>query len=189
VGKLILVLGGARSGKSTFAQSLAHELAGPDVLFVATAEAGDEEMRARIAVHRRDRPAGWRTLEAPLGVGQSLATEAGARVVLIDCLTLLVSNVMLAQGEEADPDQAETAVLAEVEAIWNACSQSQATYIVVSNEVGLGLVPAYPLGRLYRDLLGRANQLLAARADTVYFMLAGLPMALKPASNLSHGNA
>lgn len=179
---MILILGGARSGKSAFAQALARDLGGDDVLFVATAEAGDEEMRARIAAHKRERPAAWRTLEAPREVAEVL-NGAGyqAGVVLIDCLTLLVSNVLLAQGEAATSEEAEAAVLAEVHAIAKACERSQATYIVVSNEVGLGLVPPYPLGRLYRDLLGRANQVLAARADSVYFMLAGMPMQLKPA--------
>lgn len=178
--KLIFILGGARSGKSSYAQQLALELGGADVLFVATAQAHDDEMRDRIAVHRAERPAGWRTVEAPVHVaGQIAPAAAGARVVLVDCLTLLVSNVVLAAGDEASPQQAETAALAEIDALLAALNVSPATWIVVSNEVGLGLVPPYPLGRVYRDALGRANQRLAAAADQVLFMVAGLPLPVK----------
>ncbi len=178
--KLILILGGARSGKSSYAQQLALALGGADVLFVATAEAHDEEMRARIAAHRAERPAGWRTVEAPVRVAGQVAPAAGdAAVVLVDCLTLLVSNVLLAAGDGTPPQQAEAAVLAEIDAVLAAVSASPATWIVVSNEVGLGLVPPYPLGRVYRDALGRANQRIAAEADRVLFMVAGLPLQVK----------
>lgn len=181
MGQIVLVLGGARGGKSAFAQQLAAELGGQDVLFVATAEALDDEMRARIRNHREQRPAGWRTVEAPRQVASAItAADAGMKVVLVDCMTLLVSNVLMALGEEPEATAAAHAVVAEVEALLEASVSSRATYIVVSNEVGMGLVPPYPLGRLYRDLLGQANQLLAARAETVYFLVAGLPMMLKP---------
>ncbi|MHB0874425.1 MAG: bifunctional adenosylcobinamide kinase/adenosylcobinamide-phosphate guanylyltransferase [Anaerolineae bacterium] len=181
MGQLVLVLGGARGGKSAFAQQLAGDLGGRDVLFVATAEAFDDEMRARIDAHQRERPPGWRTLEAPRAVAEALAAAvAGARVVLLDCMTLLVSNVMLALGEEPDAVAAQQAVESEVRALLAACDATDATFIIVSNEVGMGLVPPYRLGRLYRDLLGRANQMLAARAERVYFLLAGLPLELKP---------
>jgi adenosylcobinamide kinase/adenosylcobinamide-phosphate guanylyltransferase len=180
VGELILVLGGARSGKSAFAQRLARERGGDRVLFVATAEAGDEEMAARIAAHRRDRPAGWRTLEAPLHAGEAIAARvADADVVVLDCLTLLVSNVLLTLGEAPDEADADRAVMAEVESLLTAIGGTAATFIVVSNEVGLGLVPDNPLGRLYRDLLGRANQALAAQAAHVYFLVAGLPVDVR----------
>lgn len=178
--QLILILGGARSGKSTHAEKLALELGGRDVLYVATAQAFDDEMRARIAAHRAERPAGWRTLEAPSLIAAPLAEAVGpARVVLLDCLTLLASNAMLALGDEPTARQAEAAVDAEVSVLLAACRGGAAIWIIVSNEVGLGLVPPYPLGRAYRDALGRANQRLAAAADRVLFMVAGLPLTVK----------
>ena len=180
MGRLLLVLGGARSGKSAYAQRLAQELGGDDVLFVATAEAWDEDMAQRIARHQQERPAAWRTLETPRQVGQAIALHVhDTTVVLVDCLTLLVSNTLLHCGASPDPAAAEAAVQEEVAALVQTCQTSAATYIVVSNEVGLGLVPDNPLGRLYRDLLGRANQALAARAEAVYFMVAGLPVDVK----------
>jgi adenosylcobinamide kinase/adenosylcobinamide-phosphate guanylyltransferase len=185
MGELILILGGSRSGKSTYAQQLALETGGERVLFIATAEARDVEMEARIAKHRQERPDGWRTLEAPMGVAEALRPTIGdagisdVGVVLLDCLTLLASNVMLAQGENADARAVEQAVLDEVNAVLDLWRAGDFTLIVVSNEVGLGVVPAYELGRLYRDLLGRANQMLAAQSDRVYFMIAGLPLELK----------
>jgi adenosylcobinamide kinase/adenosylcobinamide-phosphate guanylyltransferase len=175
-----MILGGARSGKSAYAQRLAQELGGDTVLFVATAEAWDEDMAQRIARHRQERPTAWRTLETPRQVGQAIACHLyDTTVVLVDCLTLLVSNTLLHCGESPDPATAEAAVQAEVTALVQTCQTTAATCIVVSNEVGLGLVPDNPLGRLYRDLLGRANQVLAARAEAVYFMVAGLPVDVK----------
>jgi len=180
MGRLLLVLGGARSGKSAYAQQVAQELGGTRVLFVATAQAWDVEMAQRIAQHQQERPATWRTLEAPRHVGQTIALKLGdATVVLVDCLTLLVSNTILRLSESPDPAAAAAAVQAELTALLQTCQGSAATYIVVSNEVGLGLVPDNPLGRLYRDLLGRANQTLAAQAEAVYFMMAGLPVEVK----------
>ena len=159
---------------------MALDLGGSDVLFVATAEAFDDEMRARIAAHQADRPSGWRTVEAPRRVAEQIAPAIeDARVVVVDCLTLLASNALLSAGEDASPLQAEAAVLAEVGGLLAACRASDATWIMVSNEVGLGLVPPYPLGRLYRDVLGRANQRIAAAADRVLFMVAGLPLQVK----------
>lgn len=178
--ELILILGGARSGKSSYAEKLALELGGPDVLYIATAQAFDDEMRDRIAAHQAARPAGWRTLEAPSLIAASVADAiGGARVVLLDCVTLLASNALLALGEEPPAQAAEAAVDAEISALLATYRASNATWIVVSNEVGLGLVPPYPLGRAYRDALGRANQRLAAAADRVLFMVAGLPLQIK----------
>jgi adenosylcobinamide kinase/adenosylcobinamide-phosphate guanylyltransferase len=176
---LTLILGGARSGKSTHAQSLAHERGGEDVLFVATAQALDDEMRARIEAHRRDRPAAWRTLEVPHHVGAAIAQAEPRAVVLVDCLTLLVSNVVLALPESAGASEAEAAALAEVDELIAAYRHGAGSWIAISNEVGLGLVPPYPVGRVYRDALGRANQRLAAEADVVLFMVAGIPMKVK----------
>ncbi len=176
--KLTLILGGARSGKSDYAEKLAAEM-GRRVLYIATAEAGDEEMAARIEAHRRARPAGWQTLEASRNVGAALAAiDDCPDALLLDCVTLLVSNIMLAM--ESEPQAAiDAAVQAEIEAIVAAQKQLDAPLIVVSNEVGLGLVPPYPSSRVYRDVLGRANQRLAALADRVLFMVAGLPMVVK----------
>lgn len=189
MGRLILVLGGARSGKSDYAQALAQSTGGDRVLFVATAEARDDDMQRRIAVHRQSRPAAWHTLEVPLNLAAALQQcESDAAVVLVDCLTLLVSNIILALGETPDPARAEGAVQDEVEALVHVCDQGAATLIVVSNEVGLGLVPDNALGRLYRDLLGKANQKLAARAETVYFMVAGLAVELKALAGVSQGS-
>jgi adenosylcobinamide kinase/adenosylcobinamide-phosphate guanylyltransferase len=204
--ELILVLGGARSGKSTYAEQLALELGGPEVLYVATAQALDHEMRERILKHRLARPQGWRTLEAPslavawpkaAGYGAPGAHEpssaahlptanAGetdlraARVVLLDCMTLLATNAVLSVGDEPSTEEAEAAVQKETDALLAAYKGGAATWIVVSNEVGMGLVPPYPLGRVYRDALGRANQRLAKTADRVVLMVAGLPWELKP---------
>jgi adenosylcobinamide kinase/adenosylcobinamide-phosphate guanylyltransferase len=177
-----LILGGARSGKSRYAQQLAGELA-ERVLYVATATAGDEEMAERIARHRAERPSHWRTLEAPVQVGRVLAEAIGdAEVVLLDCLTLLVSNLMMELGEDVKEEVLEGRVEAELEAILAACRARGAALIVVSNEVGMGLVPPYPMGRVYRDVLGKANQWLAARASRVVLMVAGIPVEVKGGS-------
>ncbi|MCB0043165.1 MAG: bifunctional adenosylcobinamide kinase/adenosylcobinamide-phosphate guanylyltransferase [Caldilinea sp.] len=177
---LTLILGGARSGKSTYAEQQAAA-AGGRVLYVATAEAWDDEMRARIAAHRAQRPATWRTVEAPRAVGAAAraALDDGADVVLVDCLTLLASNVIIALPEGSDERAASASLNEELDALLAAYEASDAAWFVVSNEVGLGIVPAYPLGRVYRDALGRANQRMAALADRVIFMVAGLPMTVK----------
>lgn len=176
---LTLILGGARSGKSTHAEQLAAAQGGR-VLYVATAQAWDDEMAARIAHHRAARPAAWRTLEAPHNVGATIQAAAdSADIVLVDCLTLLANNVIGALPEDAPVDRAEAALRAEMDALLAAYAAGDATWIVVSNEVGLGIVPAYALGRVYRDALGRANQQIAASADRVLFMVAGLPLTVK----------
>jgi len=187
--ELILLLGGARSGKSSYAERLAAQM-GDRVLYVATAQAGDEEMEARIAAHRRARPSTWRTIEAPAEVGRAISAaleERPADVVLLDCLTLLVSNLTLRGLAEDEVDGVDEAAARErVEAglggLLEAFRAGDAPWIVVSNEVGWGLVPPYPLGRVYRDLLGWANQRLATAADRVYLMVAGLPLELKALS-------
>jgi adenosylcobinamide kinase / adenosylcobinamide-phosphate guanylyltransferase len=182
--KLIFVLGGARSGKSSYAEALAATLAAhAPVLYVATAEAWDDEMHARITRHREQRPAVWRTLEAPRETGSTIHAqlhEQPAAVVLIDCLTLLTSNVVITLPEDTTENAALAAMQVELDALLHAYAQSDATWIIVSNEVGLGIVPPYPLGRLYRDVLGRANQQVAAAADEVVLLVAGLPLPIKP---------
>jgi len=176
---LTLILGGARSGKSAYAQQLAEAHHGP-VLFVATAIAFDDEMAARIKVHQVERPKDWHTLEAPTSVGQAILNcQSPASLVLIDCLTLLANNVILALPDPENATASQTALDEEIESLIRAYEASSAEWLVVSNEVGLGLVPPYPLGRVYRDVLGRANQRLAKAADRVLFMVAGLPMVVK----------
>ena len=173
------ILGGARSGKSAFAEQQARAVAGDDVLFVATAEARDEEMRRRIERHRRSRPAPWRTVEAPRRVGQAIREHvADAQAIVVDCLTLLVSNV-LAEWDDPWAEEAAEAVRREVEELVAAVRAVDAHVFVVSNEVGFGLVPTSPLGRAYRDLLGEANRHVAAAADRVYLLIAGIPLLLR----------
>ncbi len=182
---LTLILGGARSGKSAYALRLAQARA-QAVVFVATATAGDAEMAARIARHRAERPPHWETRELPQHVAAGLlASPPRAELLLLDDLTLLVSNVLLAAVGEDDPAdaavqaRAQAAVEAEIAALLEAWRQLGVPWVVVSNEVGWGLVPMAPLGRLYRDILGRANQTLAAAADEVVLLVAGIPMQVK----------
>ncbi|MEZ5775740.1 MAG: bifunctional adenosylcobinamide kinase/adenosylcobinamide-phosphate guanylyltransferase [Hyphomicrobiaceae bacterium] len=164
-----LVIGGARSGKSRHAEALVMATP-PPWLYVATAEAHDGEMRARIAEHRLRRDARWETLDAPLDLAAALAgAGTGGRAVLVDCATLWLSNIMLA-GRDVE---AETARLVE------AVSAVPGSLVVVSNEVGLGIVPETPLGRRFRDAQGRLNQRLAEVADRVVLTVAGLPLTVK----------
>ena len=173
---ITLILGGARSGKSRYAQELAGEL-GRKVLYVATAEALDDEMKDRIEAHRRTRPESWKTVEAARDVAAAILDEvADADVVIIDCLTLLLTNIA---DEDTGVELWEKRAAGELDRIVALADGSAARFIVVSNEVGLGLVPAYPLGRGFRDVVGWANQMLARRASEVYFMVAGIPIPLK----------
>ncbi|MEE8470857.1 MAG: bifunctional adenosylcobinamide kinase/adenosylcobinamide-phosphate guanylyltransferase [Dehalococcoidia bacterium] len=172
-----LILGGARSGKSQYAHELADMLGGR-VLYVATAEALDEEMSSRIEAHKRSRPSSWRTLEVQTDVAEAIRSGIGdAEVVIIDCLTLLVSNLM--SEEDLSAEALEEKVAAELEDIIALMGNMSSHFIIVSNELGLGLVPLHPSGRAYRDVLGLANQMLARRADEVYLMIAGIPLVAK----------
>ena len=173
--RLTLILGGVRAGKSTYAQELAG--GGGRVLFVATAEAGDREMAARIQAHRESRPAQWDTLEEPLNLAEALARLSDRYdTVLLDCLTLWVSNLLLrGDGHGA----ASVDIPTEARRLLEAYAAGTSSWIVVSNEVGLGVVPPTELGRAYADELGRVNRMVAAAADVVYFMAAGLPLTLK----------
>ena len=173
--ELILILGGARSGKSAFAERLARR--GRRVLFVATAEARDEDMKRRIAAHRERRPPGWDTLEEPLDLVAALRPVLDRYdTLLLDCLTLWVSNLLL-----DEPSQAEVGgrIQNSARELMDLVAESPATWILVSNEVGQGIVPSSAMGRTYRDALGRVNQLAASRADKVYLMTAGLALELK----------
>jgi len=173
VANLTLVLGGARSGKSRYAESLISGLPSPwqpPWTYVATAEAGDAEMAVRIETHRARRGPNWRTVETPRDLAAAIAA-ASAAPVLVDCLTLWLSNLMLAQADI----EAETATLER------ALAKAAAPVVLVANEVGSGIVPDHPLGRRFRDLQGVLNQRIAARADRVVLVVAGLPLALKGA--------
>jgi adenosylcobinamide kinase/adenosylcobinamide-phosphate guanylyltransferase len=196
----VLVLGGARSGKSTFAERLATE-SGSSVLYVATATAGDEEMAERIAMHRAQRPPAWRTLELPRDIAEGVATTLGdsppplpsavdspsvSVTIVLEDLTVLLSNLMAedpvtdddgtsAPASRGQEDLAESHVIAEIRGLLTL----PVDIILVSNEVGMGLVPPYPLGRRFRDALGRVNQFAASSCGEVYVLFAGLPLQLK----------
>lgn len=164
-----LVLGGARSGKSRFAETLV-EAQGKTPLYLATAEAGDAEMQRRIEHHRSRRGEGWLTIEAPLGIDEFIGKHSAPDMpILVDCLTLWVSNLM----------QAERDIASATSALVRALENARGDVTLVSNETGLGIVPMNALARAFRDEAGRVNQQVAASADTVYFMIAGLPFALK----------
>jgi adenosylcobinamide kinase / adenosylcobinamide-phosphate guanylyltransferase len=186
--RLIVILGGARSGKSAFAERLAAS-SGRTVAFIATAIAGDDEMRERIARHRASRPQEWHTLEEPLDLAGAVRIASNlAEVLLLDCITLWLANWLFQQyGTNAEEEFASSALFdegalkKEVGALLEAVSflAPNKTLIVVTNEVGLGIVPAYPLGRVYRDALGYVNQCLARAANRVYLMVAGIAVDIK----------
>jgi adenosylcobinamide kinase / adenosylcobinamide-phosphate guanylyltransferase len=218
--RLILILGGARSGKSAYAEELARRIAGGEaaltgtssslpsggtlqpglLVYVATAtmQGGDEEMRRRIADHRRSRGDNWLTIEEPYDPGGVLTNggqlERAGNVVLVDCLTLLVANVLLVdtgsqasvpviENSDTDWTARERRVEETITALLDAYQRGAGSLILVSNEVGMGVVPPYPLGREYRDVLGRVNARVAKEADIVLFMLAGLPIEVKALAN------
>jgi adenosylcobinamide kinase/adenosylcobinamide-phosphate guanylyltransferase len=167
-----LVLGGVRSGKSRWAQELAEKA--ERVAYVATAQARDAEMRAKIRRHQEDRPKHWQTLEEPLELARVLADNALAfDLLLVDCLTVFVSN--LVEAAEADPASLDL----RIQSFLATLRSVPVSVVLVSNEVGSGVVPPYPLGRKYRDVLGELNQRVAAIADNVVLMVAGLPLVLK----------
>ena len=176
---ITLILGGARSGKSSHAQSLA-EATGKSVTFLATAQAFDEEMSARIQKHRAERPAGWKTLEIPCDIAAH-RPQIKSDVVILDCITLLVSNLLMQFVKDDLVEEAPfmLAVQKEIEGLIGIIREQKQDWIIVSNELGLGLVPPYQMGRVYRDALGWANQRLAREADHVLFMVAGIPMIVK----------
>ena len=172
MGKLTLITGGVRSGKSRLAVEMARKDGGT-VVFVATCVPGDQEMERRIADHKKERPGDWRTLEQPVGIGKILedpGQECGT--VIIDCLTLLVSNILLKGGSEKE-------IREEIDSIVQSSKKALFRTIIVTNEVGLGVVPASELGRRFRDAAGMANQHVARNADEVYLMTCGIPARIK----------
>jgi adenosylcobinamide kinase/adenosylcobinamide-phosphate guanylyltransferase len=177
--EIILVTGGARSGKSDIALRLA-EKCGNDIVFVATAQAGDEDMRMRIEAHKSARSVLWKTIEAPVSIGKSLSlVSTDTDAVILDCLTMLVSNILLAQGEEPDEKALDESVRAEIDSLIAECARLGCTLIIVTNETGMGIVPEYRLARIFRDSLGRANKYIASKADKVLLMVAGLAVDVK----------
>jgi adenosylcobinamide kinase / adenosylcobinamide-phosphate guanylyltransferase len=166
--RLTLVLGGARSGKSRYAEELVQGLP-PPWIYVATAQAFDDEMRARIATHRARRSPEWTTVDAPFDVAGAIRTAPAGAPVLVDCLTLWLTNLLLSEQD----------IAAAAEKLCAACRKAQGPLILVSNEVGLGIVPDNALARRFRDLAGELHQRLGADADRVVFMVAGLPMIVK----------
>jgi adenosylcobinamide kinase/adenosylcobinamide-phosphate guanylyltransferase len=173
---LTLVIGGARSGKSRFALSLCP--AGGRVAYIASARIEDDEMRARVERHRRDRPADWTTIEEPLALAD--AVRRGLReadCVVVDCLTVWLSNFCW-EGRHRPAAEIESAALEEIDKL--AAASAGREMVLISNEVGLGIVPESPVGRLFRDLQGLVNQRAAAAADRVFLTMAGIPLRVKP---------
>lgn len=167
--EITLVTGGCRSGKSSFAVKMAKKF--NKVVYVATAEPLDAEMSARIRKHKKERPASWKTIEEPVKIARALGTM-DAEAVIVDCLTLWVSNLMRKSFDEAR-------AASEAHALARVCRKMKGKVFLVTNETGLGIVPADPCTRLYRDCLGRINQIIAAKADRVVLMVSGIPLLLK----------
>jgi adenosylcobinamide kinase/adenosylcobinamide-phosphate guanylyltransferase len=176
---ITLILGGARSGKSSYAQTLAQQ-SGKSVTFIATAQALDDEMSARIHKHRAERPSTWETLEIPFDLAACVG-QITSEVIILDCITLLITNLMMQYVKDDLVEEAPfmAAVRKEIDGFIDALHEHEREWLIVSNEVGLGLVPPYQMGRVYRDAIGWANQRLAREADNVIFMVAGIPMTVK----------
>ncbi|MYM75962.1 bifunctional adenosylcobinamide kinase/adenosylcobinamide-phosphate guanylyltransferase [Duganella sp. FT109W] len=177
-----LVLGGARSGKSAYAERLAAE-SGKEVVYIATATAGDSEMASRIAHHRAGRPAEWITVEEPLALGnQLLRWSSPERLIMVDCLTLWLSNLLFSGGQQY-PDVGEIALPAlfheQQDMLASALTKCASDVVLVSNEVGLGIMPMGAVSRCFMDEQGRLNQSVAAICDRAVFVAAGLPLVLK----------
>lgn len=184
MGKITLVIGGARSGKSTFAEKMCENA--NSVTYVATAQACDKEMEERIARHRKRRPASWRTLESPINLWENIKTISGdTEFILIDCVAVWCANRLLTLGEEITEewwerfDSLEAALFDEIRSSLDYVRDMSYCMVIVTNEVGFGVVPPTPLGRAYRDLLGRINQLLAKESHRVYLLVAGVPLKIK----------
>ncbi len=175
---LIYISGGCRSGKSNYAQELAEKLPGKRA-YLATCPLIDEEMEQRIALHQQQRiDRGWETLEAPLDLVASVAQASHYEVLLIDCLTLWINNLLYEAEQKGEP-LTEQMISEQCTELVNVCRKTNQTIIFVTNELGMGLVPADSISRRYRDCLGRCNQTIAKLADKAIFMVSGLPLSLK----------
>lgn len=180
-----LVVGGARSGKTRHALELAESASrqrGVPVVYVATAESGDDEMAERIARHRAERPQAWSTLEAPSSLAQALRSVAPDAVIVIDCLTLWLSNALLLDFDESKPRAGLATWALECDALLGFLGDFTGATIMVSNEVGCGIVPMSALARRFQDEQGRLNQVVAALCERVTWVVAGIPVAIKPRS-------
>ncbi len=179
---ITFVTGGARSGKSAYAVELGKR-SGRPVFYLATAEPIDDEMRTRIARHQAERPAEWRTIEEPLELARRVNedVEPGATVI-VDCITVWLGNVLEHHAPETTMDAANACAVNEVERLARVAADHKLSLIAISNEVGSGIVPADPLTRGYRDLLGEVNQRLAAMAETVVLLVSGIPVDLRSMS-------
>jgi len=177
---LTLILGGARSGKSSFAEKIAQKKGGNEVSYVATAEARDEEMKKRIKKHKNMRNSNWQTIEEPLFLGEVLSSLSPGKVVLVDCITIFITNHIFLnenKNEKIDYSSKEEKIIEEIEKIIEQSKNKDV--ILVSNEIGMGVVPSNKLGREFRDIAGRVNQFLAQEAAEVYLTIAGIPVELK----------
>ena len=171
--KIIFILGGARSGKSTFAVKLAKESGKKKIAFIATGQALDEEMKKRIMLHKKVRPVNFKTFEEPHDIDGLLKKVTGKfDLIIIDCLTLFVSNLLLKKHGEEE-------IYKKMDNILTLLEKIKATSIVISNEVGLGIVPDTKLGRDFRDIAGKVNQIIAKNSDQVFFMVSGIPWRIK----------
>ena len=190
---IIFVTGGARSGKSSFAYQLAKKYKG-QITYIATAHAGDEEMSERIEKHRRERPSHWKLIEEPDDIAGVLRKAKGSECIIIDCLTLLITNWLLGDGRNSGTMKnlaqakacschvargKENSCTVKLAAFLKAAKKLTSTVIIVSNEVGMGIVPENKLARLFRDICGRANQMAANTADEVYYLVSGIPIRIK----------
>lgn len=175
---ITLVLGGARSGKSTFAEKIAYQRGRDMVSYLATAEAGDQEMSERIKKHQEARPKSWQTVEEAYKLQDVFLSFPAGLVVLLDCLTIYISNILL-KGNDNPSCHEEEIIVEELEGVINITREKNIDLIIVSNEVGSGVVPVSKLARRFRDMAGRVNQLIASRADEVYLCVAGLPVEIK----------
>lgn len=185
MGKLVLVTGGARSGKSSFAEEMAGKF-GDNVLYIATSIPFDDEMRDRIQKHRERRPSCWETLEAYRDMDVKLTDRLGGKdAVLLDCVTIMVTNLMFEKKMDWDnvnPDEIneiEGFTGLEIEKLISVIRNDKVPFVIVTNEVGMGVVPEYPSGRAFRDIAGRVNQRLAREADEVYLCVSGIPVKIK----------
>jgi len=181
--RIIFITGGARSGKSAFAQETAGKY--KEVAYIATAPVTDAEMEARVRLHQASRPKNWSTLEAQTDL-PGVIERSGNKVFLLDCLTVYIANAVVGVvDEDAElidmrvQDETEDLVMREVGRMIKIVRERDLTAVIVSNEVGMGLVPAYPMGRMFRDVVGRANKLIAAAADEAYLVVSGIPLKLK----------
>lgn len=186
MGKAILITGGARSGKSRFAEKIMRELEGP-VLYLATAKVTDEEMEVRVQKHKAQRPAHWTTIEGYKNLGNLIAEQGNTYDgILLDCITIMVTNLLFEIPEMNESsitmdsaEKAESTIMDEIDALIDGIQASQATVVMVTNEIGSGIVPEYPLARIFRDIAGRVNQRLASQAQEVYLAVSGIPIRIK----------